>query len=940
MLGRAAIYLGVLLAAGTALAQPPAPPLPGDPPASPFPTAPAADRDAFREPPLAPAPPPPRDPESELVLPNGQRVTLPASVRQQIRFSPRYGTGINAQREQLGPDGKDGQRWVATGGVIVSVVYLTDRPGEPAQEVEFATDCAVAWVSSKSADPTAGTVEADGKTRVELYLCGNVVIRRFTAGQGVNGRFLNQIMRAKEVYYDVSRNRAVALNADLELRVQGIPDPLHMQAAEVLQYGPNEIEGFVADTFSSKRPADPALRLASDSSVLERGNGPRVNFLGIPYRDLLTGKPDTTIRQTISSRNVTVRVFDFPVFWLPRTSNDINEPFGPLAGFGVGSDRVFGTQLYFTFDLFKLLALRGPPGHRWSLYADYLSLRGPGLGTNYNYQGTDLLGLAGRRDPVTGATPRPDWDQPFNGFARAYVIDDKGADNLGPDRGATRDKPYTRHRFQWQHNGDLYENGTTYLHLTAQAAHLSDFNFLEQFYKQEFDIRPNQETFLHLAAGSGNAYGSLLLQKNFDRPWVTETQSLPRADAALVGQDLGPFSYTAKGGVGYYEFRPVDSLFSPFTILPTEQQDVNTFRGNVNQRLSLPLDVGPFRAEPYGVMDLTYYSQSLDGRGGLADEGRGRFYGGGGGRLSTTLSRLDPGVRSELFNLTGLNHKVTLGANYFSAYSDTPYTRFPELDRLNDDATDQGYRNARAAYQFVKPLQKLRSNFFLAFDPLYDPQKLAIRRLTPDRVDTLDSLQVLQLDVRNRWQTKRGFPGQEHVVDWLSFDASMTVFPDKDRDNQGKNTGQYMYNALWNIGDRTSLFSSGWYEPFEDGARVVQVGASNNRPDGTNLFVSFRYYDPIESRVVAAGITYPLSRKYTLNANVSYDAGLITNQITSVSFSRVGTDVTFLVGFSYNAIIKNFGFQFALVPNLAGIGANRLANGGLNSLGASSGAGR
>ena len=383
---------------------------------------------------------------------------------------------------------------------------------------------------------------------------------------------------------------------------------------------------------------------------------------------------------------------------------------------------------------------------------------------------------------------------------------------------------------------------------------------------------------------------------------------------------------------------------------------MNTFRGNVNQRLGLPVDVGPFRAEPYAVMDLAYYSQALDGGGRLSDDGRGRFYGGGGGRLSTTLSRLSPDVRSELFNLAGLNHKVTFGANYLAAYSDTPYTRLPQLDRLNDDATDLGYRTARQAYLVGRPatLVDRNGNFYtgsaplisatadsaLATSPIFDPQQLAIRRLTPDRVDTLDSLQVLQLDVRNRWQTKRGFPGQEHIIDWLAVDLSMSVFPDKDRDNFGRNTGQYMYNALWNVGDRTSFFSSGWYDPFDTGARYVQVGANYNRPDNSQYFWSYRYVDPVDSRVLTAGLSYQLSGKYRVNGTASYDFGATTNQVTSVSFARVGTDVTFLVGFSYNAIVKNFGFQFALVPNLAGIGTNKLAGGGFNTQNTSQGAGR
>lgn len=99
--------------------QPPEPPSvrPGnEPPAQPF-----------RDPPANPfLPLPPFNPE--LTLPNGSRVTLPPAVRQQIRFSPRYGSGVNYQSSKL--DDKT-DRWVITGGIIVSVIYYSGEPGQP-----------------------------------------------------------------------------------------------------------------------------------------------------------------------------------------------------------------------------------------------------------------------------------------------------------------------------------------------------------------------------------------------------------------------------------------------------------------------------------------------------------------------------------------------------------------------------------------------------------------------------------------------------------------------------------------------------------------------------------------------------------------------------------------------------------------------------------------
>ena len=45
--------------------------------------------------------------------------------------------------------------------------------------------------------------------------------------------------------------------------------------------------------------------------------------------------------------------------------------------------------------------------------------------------------------------------------------------------------------------------------------------------------------------------------------------------------------------------------------------------------------------------------------------------------------------------------------------------------------------------------------------PLYDPQLYALRRGYLDSPDNLDDMEYLRFGMRNRWQTKRGFPGNE-----------------------------------------------------------------------------------------------------------------------------------------------------------------------------------
>lgn len=909
-----------------------APALPADAPKVPVPTAPPSvpipgEPHTVRQPGFPSDAPPIKKPTTpyqgvEPFLPQmpfqpdgsirpGNQVNLPTANRQLIRFSPRYNKLPNYV---LDPIDKDTNRLIYTGGVIVNVIYLGGVGGQTPQEVEFATDNAVLWIKgAKGRNVTGGldtAADADGKSNkieVELYMHGNVVIRTFSPG--LKGGY-DQILRAEEIYYDVSKNKAVALCADMEMLGGGKPDPMHVRSPEVWRLGKNEWKLFDALTSSSKRPNDPGFWVKSREATLTQQETVRKNIFGIPYKTA-EGEIDYGTERILSTRNSTIRVWDVPVWYFRRTENDINDPLGPLLGVGLGNDRIFGTQIYSTWDMYELIGRRHPPGQAWRLELDYLSDRGPAIGTKYDYAGPDFLGLG----------------KQATGFLRGYLVNDGGIDQLGGFRPPDPPRPYNRDRLEWRHNQELYESGTTYVRLLHQIAYLSDQNFQEQYYKQEFDMGTNQETFAYLYGGRGNSFGSLWVEPNLARDWMTETQWLPRVDGDLIGQSLlyDRLLYTGRANAGWANFSPAD--VAPLPISPTDKTAMSLARLDLNQRLSALVDLGPFRLTPYGVVDLAYYSKTIEPAPpfGYVDMTsayqtqaageRGRFYGGGGASLSLPLSRLYAEAASELFNARGLYHKVNLSANYFTGYSDTPYYNLPQLDRLNDDATDQSYRNNRPQQSAMVPGA---GGLALQNAAFFDPQQLAIRRLVDDRVDTLDTMQVVQLAANQRLQTKRGFVGNEHTVDWMALDLSISLFPAKNRDNYGEAWSFLEYNYLWNLGDRVSLFSAGWFDPFEEGARYFNLGMNFGRPDGSNLYVSYRHEDPVQSRALTGILSYQLSQKYGVNVGASYDFGLNEALSNTFSLTRTGADATVLVGVTYNALVNNLGFQFAIVPNVLG----------------------
>ena len=250
-------------------------------------------------------------------------------------------------------------------------------------------------------------------------------------------------------------------------------------------------------------------------------------------------------------------------------------------------------------------------------------------------------------------------------------------------------------------------------------------------------------------------------------------------------------------------------------------------------------------------------------------------------------------MQSDLFNLNGLFHKIVLSANYYNARSNTPYNQLPQLDRLEDDASDQALRDIRPYQMAFNP----KSGALLATSPLYNPQLLAIRQLATYNVDTLDTIDVLQMDLRQRWQTKRGFPGQEHIVDWMTLDLSASFYPNPSRDNFGNSWAFLQYDWTWNVGDRTALFSTGWADPIQNGARTFTFGGTINRPNQTNFLLAYRYLEPLNSQSIIASMTYPFSLKYSMTASTTYD--FINNIRTStIFFTRTGTDMTVQMGFS------------------------------------------
>ncbi len=839
-------------------------------------------------------------PKSPPIVTGTTVIPVPLTDERTIWISPRSNRPFNIYPVVTGKE----KAVIITGGIKLLATFTKGS----IKSLEVEADQVVLWQkdgdSTGVVDSMKSTEGAKGANTTELYMTGNVVLRYLAPTDATQqpGQTESRTLRADRVYYDVGNHRAIALAADLEYTRADYANTGHMLAPEIHQLSATEFTGFQAILHASRLPSDPGFEIATArADIYREPKSERRTIFGMPFRDRTTGMVIEESREMIEASSITFWTRNLPIFYLPRIKTDLNDPLGPFQGLSVRQDKIFGMQGYFTWDMLELVGLTPLDGEKWTLLTDYMSLRGPALGTNYTRNGLTMLGMKA----------------PYQSTVKLYGVSDKGEDVLGGPRNTAFVPPANRGRAYWKHQQTFTLSEPDDLTVQAQVSVLSDRNFLEQYYENEYKYGQNQETFAWLKYQTGNVAATFLAEPDIGRSWVTETHWLPRVDGYWIGQSIFErLTYHTWASAGYAQldtFRPPDNEYPDIKnyAVPPIELNSTTSRIDWMQKISAPFDLGPLRVTPYGVLDLAYYTSSVD------DARRGRLYGGGGTKASVPLSRLYPDVESDLFNLQGLYHKNLFSVNYYVAGSTTPWTALPQLDRLNDDSTEAAWRNVTPWQPtFAQLTRENGQALALGSYNWYNPRLYAIRRLVDTKPDTLDDIQVLQMDWRQRLQTKRGYPGLEHTVDWFTLDLSASLFPAKNRDGFGDEFGFLEYAAGWNVGDRTSLFSNGWFDPFDFGARYWELGTQFSRDDRTQFTVIYKQVDPIQSRLVSASATYIFSPKYGVTFGGAYDFGYQDSLSNFLQFTRVGTDMQVTLGFTYNSIVKNFGVTFNVVPNL------------------------
>jgi hypothetical protein len=857
----------------------------------------AVQQAQFSAPPLAQSIP---SPYPQTVPPPGPLVPMTPPNRpsfRRIQISPRAeGVGPNLEPIQA-PNGET--IILLTGGVnvIVQGLSVEGLPEEfgPLGDVDIETDRAVIWTSGiDPRNPTQLTQQRD--LPLEIYMEGNIVFR-----QG------DRTVYADRYFYDVRRQIGTIVNAELLTPVPNFDDQqyeglVRLRAAAVRQLDQNH---FVAQNgeVTTSRLEEPAYSFAAETITLEDQPRPAIDpITGLPLVNPMTGQPVVEHDTLVQSESNFIYVAGVPVFYWPTLATDLDKPTYYIDSIRVRNDSIFGFQTLLEIDAFQTFGFEPVEGVEWDLNLDLLTERGLGFGTGVEYARDSFFGFNG----------------PTSGRADIWAIHDNGLDNLGLNRRDITPEEDWRGRAFWNHRQRLVGGLTDDWTAQAEVGLISDRTFLEQYYESEWEENKDQITGVRLKRAFDNQSFSIEANARVN-DFFTQTQWLPRLDhywlgQELLGDQLTWFSHTsaAYANIGVASTPTSPELIPQFTLLPWEQvpgMPTTPISGAgerfvTRHELDWPIDLAPFKVVPFVLGEAAHWGEDLAG-----DELQ-RAYVHTGVRASIPFWAADAAIRDPLFNLNGLAHKVVFDAEFSYADATRDLDDLPMYDELDDDSIEE-FRRRLFFPQFGGDM---------TFDRKFDPRFYALRSglqgwVTSPSAEVADDLMALRLGMRHRLQTKRGAPGEERIIDWLTLQTNSTWFPDDERDNFGAPMGLFDYDLRWHLGDRFSILSDGAADTFGEGLRMVSIGMLLNRPARGNAYVGFRTIDgPFEAHVLSTTLNYRMSQKWIGSASASIDFGESGNLGQAVSFTRIGESLIATLGFNVDESKDNFGVSFLIEP--------------------------
>ncbi len=479
--------------------------------------------------------------------------------------------------------------------------------GDHVDPIELQADNLIVWRPASDEDrrdANSTVSQEEGVTAV--YVSGDVLM---TQGQ--------RTIRASDLFYDLRNRRALARNVVMKSYDAERGIPIYVRAQSLRQVAEDTFEAEEVSLTSSEFWTPQVSLAAAEIRVVDRQIEDEAGGL----------LPES--RYEVELRKVQFKVGDTTLLSVPKVHADRAVTALPIRSIHVGNSSTYGTSVETRWWLSRLLGLREPEGTDGTIAVDYYGDRGVGGGVDLSYERENYFGS------VLG-----------------YLIEDHGEDRLSRTRKDVDVPEDTRGIFRFQHRHFLPYNWQ----LTAEVAYLSDENFLEQFYRTEYNVGKEQETLLYLKRIEDN-WGLAFLGKTRINDFMDQVEELPTAEYHLMGQSLfdDRLTFYSDNQASQYRYR-----YAPENPMD-EPDEYFTFTGTRNE-LDLPLDAGavkvvPFVAGTVGYDEGTGFEAELND--GYVESEDAIGIGEAGVRMSARpFWCVYPEVESRLWDLSQLRHIV------------------------------------------------------------------------------------------------------------------------------------------------------------------------------------------------------------------------------------------------------------------------------------------
>ena len=514
------------------------------------------------------------------------------------------------------------------------------------------TDRLVLWGPNLKTLSSAGSETAGGaEVPIEVYMEGNIAFR-----QG------DRLIYADRMYYNATYEYGVVLAAEVFTPVPDGQGVVRLKA-DVLQQMNRQFFQAYGAAMTTSQMGVPKYWLQADKIDFRDTQVPRVNALtGQLEPDPRTNEAAVDHDLLATSSNNFLYLGGVPVFYWPVLATDLRKPSYYLERFAIKNDRVFGSQVLADWDVYQLLNMKDPPeGTEFVLSTDYLSKRGLGLGTTYEYERDGLLGHPG----------------PVVGWVDAWGIHDTGVDDLGANRrNVIPDTQQSRTRILAS-STELARGVAGHRHIGTHHRPQLPGTILREGVGRVDGSGDESGAQTHLGRPVAGHPGPVSLEPvRVANGLVAACRSLPARTLATARPSHLVRALPRPAIPGSTSWiHPTDPEDAAgWSFLPWEQPTMQPEGGrfSTRQEIDLPVQAGRVKLVPYALGEVGYWGAGLDDQQDLT-----RGYGQVGVRASFPFWKVHPTVQSMLFNLNGLAHKVHAAGRHVLGRCKSEHRRIP-----------------------------------------------------------------------------------------------------------------------------------------------------------------------------------------------------------------------------------------------------------------------